>query len=758
MNKLTDINIKGIKGALPVLLLVAAFVVTVFCTATGAWSVPGTLLRPGDVADQRYKATRRIENTIATEHNRLEAEKNALNLPPTRVKDEYVGEQVQKKLTDLFANLDDIRAQYRQEQIESTARSIVIPAVPEPVAMVAASLTAANAHAGISVLASDTDKGDEADKVDGSDSIQKSDNPEAAEKIDAATRFESLQLTLTGALGDYLLESEESEYEHLKEATLSVLSAVMDQGIQELDTRSLLNIKDQFDQTGLSTEMREIGYQILSSYVEPNYVVDEEATSSLRKEAAEQYSAVWLLEGQTIVDDGEIVSEEAYELLRSLNLINDSETRDILPIASAAALEALIFALTGIFISMFNPRLAENSKEAALLFTIYVVVVVAFRLLNGIPYQFMPVMVFTMLTAMLIDLRLSVILNIFMTITLICITKGSIETIVFFVSSGFSIALMAKFAMERSHIFIVGILSSAINFVLMLVIAMFFRGHFSMEALLEAGYAAISGIFTVVLCMGSLPFWEAAFGVVTNIKLLDLTNPNNPLLRRLALEAPGTYHHSLLVANLAETAAYNIGTDANLARVGGYYHDIGKLKAPSYFIENQLGSNPHDTIAPKKSAEIIIDHVRYGLELANKNKLPQRICDFIAQHHGNSVINYFYCKAKDSFGGEDVSQDDFRYPFDNPTSKETAIVMLADIVEAAMRTLMKTSKSSDNIEKAIKKLIHGRLEDGSLNDSQLTLSDLEKIAISFGKVLKGMNHDRIAYPAMEEGASDPAAV
>jgi putative nucleotidyltransferase with HDIG domain len=407
---------------------------------------------------------------------------------------------------------------------------------------------------------------------------------------------------------------------------------------------------------------------------------------------------------------------------------------------------------------MFNARLVENNKEAALLFAIYTAVIVAFRLLGGIPWQFMPVMVFTMLTAMLIDLRLAVILNILVTTMLIFVAGGSMETVVFFVSTGFSISLMAKFTMERSHIFIVGILASVVNFVLMLVIAMFFRGQFSMDVLMEAGYAAISGIFTVVLCMGSLPFWEAAFGVVTNIKLLDLTNPNNPVLRRLALEAPGTYHHSLLVANLAETAAYSIGADANLARVGGYYHDIGKLKAPAYFIENQLGPNPHDSIPPKKSAEIIIDHVRHGLELAKKYKLPQRVCDFIAEHHGKSVIHYFYCKAKDSFGGENVNQDDFRYPFGNPTSKETAIVMLADIVEAAMRTLMKTSKSPDDIGQAIKKLIRGRLDDGSLNESQLTLSDLDKIAMSFGKVLKSMNHDRIAYPAPEEGAADSAAV
>jgi len=254
----------------------------------------------------------------------------------------------------------------------------------------------------------------------------------------------------------------------------------------------------------------------------------------------------------------------------------------------------------------------------------------------------------------------------------------------------------------------------------------------------------------VVIAVGSLPLWEVLFGVVTPIKLLDLTNPTNPLMRRLTIEAPGTYHHSLIVANLAESAAYDIGANPHIARAGGYYHDIGKLKYPQYFSENITGRNPHEDMDPLSSAQIIISHIAYGQTLAAEYRLPLFLRDIIYQHHGTSLIRYFYCKAKDMENLEDAStivdKDDYHYPYMIPQSKEAAVVMLADGIEAAVRSMMNQGKDIGDMEAMINKMIKDKLADGSLADSRLSIRDVDVIGKSFYRVLKGMYHERIPYP------------
>jgi putative nucleotidyltransferase with HDIG domain len=219
------------------------------------------------------------------------------------------------------------------------------------------------------------------------------------------------------------------------------------------------------------------------------------------------------------------------------------------------------------------------------------------------------------------------------------------------------------------------------------------------------------------------------------------------------MEAPGTYHHSLVVANLAETAAYDIGADANLTRVGGYYHDIGKLKYPQFFAENQLGVNPHDNLDPRESVQMIINHVRFGIEMAAEYKLPSAVTDFIIMHHGTTLIQFFYHKAKEQCKeGETLNEADFRYPFVIPQNKETGILMLADTCEAAVRAMIKEVKDFGEVEKNIRRLIRMKLDDGQLEESGLTVGDLEKIAKAFVRVFRGMYHERVKYPEEERKA------
>ena len=244
-----------------------------------------------------------------------------------------------------------------------------------------------------------------------------------------------------------------------------------------------------------------------------------------------------------------------------------------------------------------------------------------------------------------------------------------------------------------------------------------------------------------------MPLFESTFGLTTDITLLELSDLNRPLLKRLALEAPGTYHHSIMIGTLAEEAAMSINANSLLARVGSYYHDIGKMLKPEYFVENQMGAkNKHEQLTPSMSALILEAHVKEGKELAEENGLPQCIVEFITGHHGSSVMSYFYEKAK-SQDDEGTDIDDYRYPGPKPISKEVAIVMLADSVEAASRTLEDPTPA--RIRGLVRKIIFSRFESGELDDCDLTLKDLHQIEESFVRVLMGIFHRRIAYPEKE---------
>ncbi|TYT76182.1 HDIG domain-containing protein [Desulfobotulus mexicanus] len=257
--------------------------------------------------------------------------------------------------------------------------------------------------------------------------------------------------------------------------------------------------------------------------------------------------------------------------------------------------------------------------------------------------------------------------------------------------------------------------------------------------------AFTGGMLSGILTAGMAPLLEILFDYTTDIKLLELANPDQPLLRRLMLEAPGTYNHAMIVGTLAEAAASEIGANSLLARVGGYYHDIGKLSKPLYFIENQGGGkNSHDKLAPSMSALILITHVRDGVSMAKQHKLGEAITDIIAQHHGRSLIKFFYEKAKTLKGEADnINADDYRYPGPRPQSREAAIVMLADVVEAASRTL--ENPTGARIQGLVQKMINNIFSDSQLDECDITLRDLHRIARSFNKILTGIYHHRIEY-------------
>ena len=257
-------------------------------------------------------------------------------------------------------------------------------------------------------------------------------------------------------------------------------------------------------------------------------------------------------------------------------------------------------------------------------------------------------------------------------------------------------------------------------------------------------FGGINAVMSPVIAFGLLIFYEKVFRVTTDLTLLELTDFNHPLLKELSSKAPGTFHHSIIMGNLSEAAAESIGANSILARVGCYYHDIGKMLKPQYFIENQLDmNNKHNELNPNMSTKIIISHVKDGIELAKKHRLPQQIIDFIPMHHGTTLVAYFYDKAK-SASREEVSDITYRYPGPKPQTKETGIVMLADAIEASTRTI--EDPSPQKLENRIIEVIRSRFTEGELDECDLTLRDLTKIKDSFLKILVGIHHHRLKYP------------
>ncbi|MCX5713052.1 MAG: HDIG domain-containing protein [Candidatus Omnitrophica bacterium] len=361
---------------------------------------------------------------------------------------------------------------------------------------------------------------------------------------------------------------------------------------------------------------------------------------------------------------------------------------------------------------------------------------------NGWPIFYVPFCVIPMLAAITFgNLELPFLLSAACGLTIASIYGNNLNLGLMFLISGSVSAMTVVHARKRSVVIRSGVLMGIIQALLLLFVTNF-NFYYPYRYLL----AFLNGVACGVIVIGILPVFEYLFRTVTNISLLELADFNHPLLQRLIMEAPGTYHHSLVVGNLAEAACRPIGANALLARIGAYYHDIGKLDKSGYFIENQdVPLNKHDALSPSMSKIVIMNHVKEGVELANKYHLNPKLIEFIAQHHGNSLVYYFYRRALENLEEEqDVQEEGFRYPGPKPSSKETAVVLLADSVEAATRSLKEPSPSK--VEEVVHKVINNKFIDGQLDECDLTLRDLEKISAIFIRILSGIYHSRIIYP------------
>lgn len=482
------------------------------------------------------------------------------------------------------------------------------------------------------------------------------------------------------------------------------------------------------------------------------YVVDKEATEAKKAEllATVTPEKVVVQKGELVVGKGEVLTERQSLILQQLGYTKS--TSPVLVVLGLAVLIAILVVLMRGFMIHFTPKIYQDERKIVLLMLLLAGTLFFYDLFLSLNIStvteraaqvgyLLPVAMGTMLITILLDVRLGIIANIVLALFSGLYTENASFAVVALLG-GLTGCLGVSALGQRSDISRTAFAIAVVNAVSIIGLGMI-QSQTIDVILYGVGFGIFNGLISSIFTMGILPYLETIFGITTSIRLLELANPNQPLLKRLMTEAPGTYHHCIMVGNLGEAAADAIGANGLEVRLGAYYHDIGKLKRPYFFAENQFsGANPHDNITPQLSTLIITSHVKDGLEMAREEKLPPILMDMIAQHHGDSKVSYFYFKAKEL--DENAREQDFRYENPKPQTKEAAILMMADTVEAAVRS--KKDATPGQIEGFIRTLIKGKLNDGQFDECELTFRDLDQIAVAFTRVINGIYHKRVEYP------------
>lgn len=502
---------------------------------------------------------------------------------------------------------------------------------------------------------------------------------------------------------------------------------------------------------------------VLTTCVKANMVVDEEATERARQEARDAVSPVVYKQSQIIVRKGAVIGANQLAMLQALGLL-DTTSYDFSIFGGALLLTACALTVLALLLRLLTPKTFKDMRSMLVIMLVMVVnealAVICVKLIN---VYLAPVALCSILLTGLLGARVGVSGGLTMTIIIAGLAAASgsdysVEMVYLLLTGCVSSVVSVHFLSgkpQRVRAVVCGAIAALTNLLLMLAVGLMTATDLH-NTLGNAIWSMAGALLSGLIAVGFQPVFEATFNLATPSKLLELANPNQPILRRLQMEAPGTYHHSIVVANLAEAAAEKIGANPLLARTGAYFHDVGKLKRPMYFKENQRGENPHDHTDAYVSAAIVTSHTRDGLVLAQRHHLPPEIQRIIIEHHGDTPVMYFYHKALQQAGGKPVDVKDFRYEGSRPSTKESAIVMLADTIEAAVRSMADPTPQA--IERFIERLVRGKIEDGQLSKSPLSLHDIDGICEAFSNVLSGVFHERIEYPTVQLNAGEAAAV
>ena len=552
---------------------------------------------------------------------------------------------------------------------------------------------------------------------------------------------------ITDAQANKIASMNEQSTKKLESVCIDGLNKAYEAPIEDGNEQDLKEAKKEYTDFISSSDLSDSEKAIALNFVnvvEPNFFYDKEKTDELIKETLKQVPPVMIKKNQIVVSEGEPVTAYQLELLGTLGLLSDSASALYIYIALGVLVIIVMYLQYG-YIHKYYPAINKEFSKIVMISILNVFPVILARLFGMMSNYIIPLACMPMLITLLLNYKISLVFSMLNVILIGGAVGFNPNIIILAILNVVLGGTLLRKMQQRNDILYSSITVAVLSSILTFSVGTLTTNNF-MEILADSTFAAAGAILSGILTIGVLPFFESTFDIVTNAKLLELSNPNNPLLKKLLMEAPGTYHHSILVANLAELAAEQVGGNPLLARIGAYYHDVGKTKRPYFFRENQFGKkNPHDRLKPEVSSKIIISHVKDGSELAKEYNLPKTIHDFIVTHHGETLVKYFYLTVKNnSENSDEVKEEDFKYPGPKPMSKEQGIVMLADSTEAAVRSI--NEPTEEKIEKMVNNIIDDKLASGQLDNCDLTLRDISKIKKCFLKALNGIHHERIEYP------------
>lgn len=583
--------------------------------------------------------------------------------------------------------------------------------------------------------------------------IRKKDSSEAEKAKELNILFDFSDNTNKDFIVNFLLHVDEASLrEAFDKASLSLVN-ILQAGITESDYEKG-NIKTLIQNhlvSNVSKRQVSVITTMLEQIIVPNLVIDDTATEIAKMNAQDSVKPykVTFQKGEKIVFEGEPVTRLKRDALREAGYnVYELNWQGILSIYILVLLVTIIFIS---YLKFFEKKYSETKYMAFAGMLSAITCIIAVVLPTGFSPYILPIPAVIILGAIFLNPRIAFLLStLILTILTVGMQYNAQFTVVFLILSLIGMIMISKIHYTRRFDMIsVGFNLGAAGILIMLSLYFVDKCLIDVSNLMiirDCILIFINGLTCSIVALGITPIFEGSFHIITPYGLAELGDHNQPLLKRLQIEAPGTYHHSLMVSSLCEAAAEAIGADPILARVGAFYHDIGKLKRPLFFVENQSYfsiENPHNNLTPRLSKMVITAHPKDGIDLAKEYKLPGIINDFILQHHGEGIAKYFYNQAVQEEGAENVKEEQFRYTGPKPNRKETAILMLADAVESAVRSMK--GATSEEIEQIINKIIVERLNDGQLEDSPLTLKDIKVIAATFSRILRGMQHNRIKY-------------
>lgn len=554
-----------------------------------------------------------------------------------------------------------------------------------------------------------------------------------------------------------LLSQDEQDLISTRDELISIVSKKLTEPIrQEQVSDAKVSVeKSVRNSFSIPENLRSIAITIARTSIVENDKKDDKLTKERIEQEKANVDPIRILQGQIIVQEGQLIDRDVYHQLEILGMLSNKQSyKPILGLGLFILLQMAFF-----YATFYNWKADTKLKTRNLVITIsiYLSSIVAMKLLNLVSSEFdvmigfiFPAAVIPMLIRKLVNERIALLTTI-MTAAVggIVFQEGyssviQMEVSLYIIFSGFASIYLMRNVKRKSSVMTTSLNVSAVNIAFIAFYLLLSQSNYGPKELVYYLTAAIvSAILSGALTLGLVPFIESAFGLLSTDRLIELSNPNHPLLKKILVETPGTYHHSVMVANLADAACEAIGADGLLARVGCYYHDIGKTKRPGFFVENQMSEiNPHDQLPPKTSRDIIIAHTEDGAKILEQHKIPKEIVDIARQHHGTSLVKFFYYKEKEN--NPDVDEFAFRYAGPKPQTKEIAIISIADSVEAAVRSMK--NPTSEGIQQLVHNIIQDKLQDGQFDECDISIRELKTAENVFCETLNGIFHSRIEYP------------